>query len=95
MEVKCSKFLDEEGRVKQLPAKNTMRQEIFLYLSSKFAGEIRYSEKEVNQLLNLWSTIGDYFILRRGLIDSDLLCRTKDGREYWKNMSKMDEQEQV
>ncbi len=85
MEKKIIHFLDEQGRVKQLPSKNSLRQEVFRYLGSKFEKDINYSEKEVNQILTNWSTIGDYFVLRRGLVDSQLLSRTADGSRYWKN----------
>lgn len=56
-----------------------MRQKAFRYLSSKFKTDIKYTEKEVNQILTDWSTIGDYFLLRRGLVDSRFLSRTADG----------------
>lgn len=86
MEIKIKQFLDNQGRLKQLPAKNRVRQEVFRYLSSKFEDNRIYKEKEVNEILTEWSTIGDYFILRRGLVDSQLLNRIADGSQYWKNI---------
>lgn len=88
MEIKIKQFLDNQGRLKQLPAKNRVRQEVFRYLSSKFEDNRIYKEKEVNEILTEWSTIGDYFILRRGLVDSQLLARMADGSQYWKNLNK-------
>ncbi len=79
------RFLDEEGRLKQLPSKNNLQREVFSYLSSKFEADRKYTEKEVNQILTDWSTIGDYFILRRGLIDDGFLSRLADGSQYWLN----------
>lgn len=93
MEQKIKHFLNEQGRIKQLPSKRSVREEVFRYLSSKFEVDIKYTEKEVNQILTKWSTIEDYSILRRGLIDSALLIRTPDGSQYWKNMSKDENKE--
>ena len=86
MEIKIKQFLDNQGRLKQLPAKSRVRQEVFRYLSSKFEDDSIYKEMEVNQVLSEWSTIGDYFILRRSLVDSQLLNRVADGSQYWKNI---------
>ena len=70
-----------------------MRQEVFSYLLSKFEDNIKYTEKEINTILTKWSTKGDYFILRRGLIENKLLSRMTDGREYWKNLTRMEKGE--
>lgn len=53
-------FLDGQGRLKQIPSQNSVRQEAFRYLSSRFEAAKNYTEKEVNQILTQWSTIGDY-----------------------------------
>ncbi|HOO12605.1 MAG TPA: DUF2087 domain-containing protein [Bacillota bacterium] len=84
MEQKIKRFLDEQGRLKQIPSKSSARKEALQYLSGKFVDGVIYTEKEVNRLLTEWSTVGDYFILRRGLIENKLLERTADGSEYWK-----------
>ncbi len=85
MENRIKPFLDNEGRLKQLPAKHQLRQEVYRYLSSKFEAERMYTEPQVNEILTRWSTINDYFILRRGLIDNHILSRKSDGSQYWKN----------
>jgi len=82
---KIDHFLDEKGRIKQLPSKSNLRQEAFAYLSGKFEAERKYTEKEVNQIVTDWSTIGDYFLLRRGLIEYGMMSRTPDGSQYWLN----------
>ena len=94
MKQKISRFLDEQGRLKQLPSKSSVRQEVFRYLSSKLEFDMKYTENEVNQILTEWSTSGDYFILRRGLVDIELLSRTADGSQYWKNPSQEDKKEE-
>ncbi len=77
-------FLDEQGRIQHLPAKGKAKRAVLAYLAEKFSCDRSYTEKEVNSILNSWHTFGDYFLLRRELIDCQLLCRTKDGVRYWK-----------
>lgn len=78
------RFLDKEGRIKQLPAKREPRLEVLAYLAGKFDAGRDYAEKEVNSVIERWHTFGDYFILRRELIDSGLMRRERDGSRYWK-----------
>lgn len=87
MEPKIKRFFDEQGRLKQLPAKSSLQAEALSYLSTKFTLDKVYSEKEVNRILTEWSTLGDYFVLRRGLVDRQFLSRTADGSQYWRNPS--------
>lgn len=79
-----NRFLDETGKIKQLPEKNTYRIEILGYLAEKFESNRNYTEKEVNSLCDEWHTFSDYFILRRELVDNGLLCREPSGSRYWK-----------
>lgn len=82
MENDCGRFLDDEGRVKTWPAKRAMQNLIIEYVSEKFEYGRIYSEKEVNAILGYWHTFGDYFILRRGLIEEGFMVRTPNGAEY-------------
>lgn len=77
-------FLDEEGKIKQMPSKKEPRQAILAYLATKFADGVSYSEKEVNEIVSEWHTFNDYFLLRRELVDYKFLSRTRDGSKYWK-----------
>ena len=81
-------FLDEDGRLKQLPRKQTKFIFCLEYLATKFDPEKQYTEPEVNQILTNWHTFGDYFILRRSLIDEGYLLRKTDGSCYWVNPEK-------
>ncbi len=78
------KFLDEDGRIKIWPAKRDYKFEVLKYLASKFQCGKDYKEKEVNDIIEKWHTFGDYFLLRRGMIENKLLLRTKDGSRYWR-----------
>jgi hypothetical protein len=82
--IDIKRFMDENGRVKTWPAKKDTKYEILKYLSAKFENGRFYTEKEVNSVINEWHTFQDYFLIRRGLIDSWLLSRTRNGSRYWK-----------
>ncbi|MCE5235442.1 MAG: DUF2087 domain-containing protein [Clostridiaceae bacterium] len=83
-----ARFLDAEGRVKQFPAKAAPRETVLSYLAEKFELGVDYKEREVNAVLTEWHTFGDYFILRRSLVEAGYLNRLNDGSRYWKNPQK-------
>ena len=83
-----SNFLDGDGKLKQLPAKQAIRALAFEYLAGKFEYGVEYTEQEVNAIIGFWHTFGDYFTLRRGLVDSKWLIRLPNGSKYWKNEDK-------
>ncbi|MDO4564766.1 MAG: DUF2087 domain-containing protein [Clostridia bacterium] len=75
-------FLDEQGRLIRFPAKQRMKIQALAYLATKFdAGKV-YSEKQVNETLELWHTFHDPATLRRELFDFRFMDRTPDCREY-------------
>jgi hypothetical protein len=78
------RFLDMEGRIKQLPSKGEARRAVLTHLAEKFYLDREYTEKEVNTIIDTWHTFGDYFLLRRELVENQFLCRTRDGARYWK-----------
>ncbi len=86
------RFLDEEGKLKQLPSKKTVRDIAYAYLAEKFEFDRDYTEHEVNAILASWHTFGDHARLRRDLIDEGWLLRTRDGSRYWKNPEKKQEE---
>ncbi len=74
----------EEGVVRQLPMKERYRFMVLEYLSSKFEYGVDYSEGQVNEIIDENHLFGDYFILRRELIDHQLLGRLENGSKYWR-----------
>ncbi|WP_414150860.1 DUF2087 domain-containing protein [Acetobacterium carbinolicum] len=82
--IKISNFLDDSGKITQLSQKKIFRVATLCYLADKFEANRNYTEKEVNSICEEWHTFGDYFILRRDLIDNGLLCREANGSRYWK-----------
>lgn len=91
MQKAIAPFLDADGKIAQMPQKQAKRLLVLTYLASKFEAGRDYREKEVNALCDAWHTFGDYFLLRRELVDSGLLCREADGSRYWKNEEPIEE----
>lgn len=79
-----NRFLDDSGKVVQLSNNHGMRYLLLKYLAEKFEFDCNYTESQVNEICNKWHTFGDYFVLRRELVDNGLLCREQDGSRYWK-----------
>jgi hypothetical protein len=76
-------FLNEDGILKAFPAKYKMKIYALYYLTSKFEHGRLYSEREVNELLNRWSSFGDPVTLRRELYNRRFLDRKSDCSVYW------------
>ncbi len=79
------RFLDGE-QIKQIPVKETHKLYVLKYLASKFKTGKDYTEAQVNAVIDEWHTFGDYFVLRRELIDSGLLKRLPNGSRYWREL---------
>lgn len=77
-------FLDEDGKIIQLPSKQKIRVATLCYLAGKLKENRYYMENEVNAICDEWHTFGDYFVLRRELVDNGLLCREPNGSRYWR-----------
>lgn len=76
-------FLDSDGRLAALPAKRKKKLRALEYLASGFEKGRRYTEREVNALLNELHTFGDPATLRRELYDNRFMGRERSCGEYW------------
>lgn len=78
-------YLDDEGKFDRLPGKRQKQKQALMlqYLAEQFTAGRRYSEREVNEILNRHHSFEDPATLRRMLFGSKLLGRTIDGRAYW------------
>lgn len=79
------RFLEGE-QIRQLPVKGAHKLLVLKYLASKFEIGKDYTEGQVNAIIDGWHTFGDYFILRRELIDCGLLKRLPNGSKYWREI---------
>ncbi len=87
MEEKISEllpFLNERGQLTALPAKHKKKLMALWYLAGKLEAGRQYTEPEINDLLDGWTTFHDPATLRRELYNKHLLSRTEDCRRYWK-----------
>lgn len=76
-------FVDAEGRLKQWPSKQKLQMLAILALAGAIPVGQRFTEREVNELLNRYHTFKDPAILRRLLCDLGYLGRERDGSAYW------------
>lgn len=67
------KFVDEQGKLPELPAKASRRRVVLEYLAGLFEPGREYLESEVNDTLRLLHD--DHATLRRYLVDERLLAR--------------------
>ena len=77
-------FLDTQGRLTALPAKNKKKLAALWYLAGKLEAGRGYTEAEINDLLDEWTLFHDPATLRRELYNKRLLDRTADCRRYWR-----------
>lgn len=87
MEEKISEllpFLNERGQLTALSAKHKKKLMALWYLAGKLEAGRQYTEPEINDLLDGWTTFHDPATLRRELYNKHLLSRTEDCRRYWK-----------
>lgn len=78
-------YMDADGKFNALPGKRQKKKQLlmFQYLAERFEHGRKYSEQEVNEILNLHHTFNDPASLRRFMFGCKLLDRTLDGRRYW------------
>jgi hypothetical protein len=76
------RFFNKEGKLINIPRKKQAKLEIFTKISQSFEEEKVYSEKEVNQILQMFYE--DFAILRRYLVDYGFLKRDLYGTAYKK-----------
>lgn len=77
-------FLNECMQLAVLPSKYKKRLIAYYYLAGKIEANREYTEIEINNVLNEWTTFGDAATLRREMFNKYLINRTNDCRKYWK-----------
>ena len=77
------RFLDGRGRIDRYPVRASDREELLRWVTERaFSPARTYTEAEVNDTLEPYATGGDVAVLRRYLVDHELLERTRSGSEY-------------
>jgi hypothetical protein len=80
---KYRSLLSDDQKVRRWPKKNLEKQFVLEYLQSKIVRGTRYTERDVNTILQQWHLFNDHALLRREMFERGLMNRTRDGREYW------------
>jgi hypothetical protein len=86
------RLFDAQGRLARWPAKRREQVLALWCLWMPFDGKRRYSEREVNEVINAHHDFGDHCLLRRELVEIDLLVRTPGGEQYRKVAARPDEE---
>ena len=85
---------DAFGRLVRLPNKLSVQRLANWALWTHFEARRKYTEKEVNALLNARHNFGDPATLRRELVNMKLLGRKSDCSVYWKEPQRPGEEVQ-
>jgi predicted transcriptional regulator len=75
-------FTDAAGRITAFPAQEKKYQALLRYVLKAFEPGVRYSEKQVNEILLRYND--DTATLRRGLVEYHLMSREGGGGVYWR-----------
>jgi hypothetical protein len=79
-------FLDQDGRLRSIPAKHSKRLVVLDHLAQRFEPGERYPEVEVNRRLR--EAHPDVAALRRHLVEEGFLDR--EGGVYWRTGGSVD-----
>ena len=78
------KLINEFDQIVRWPKKLSDKEMVITYLATKFDYENKYTEKEVNEIIDKYHLFEDIALLRRELVSRKMLSRQDDGSEYWK-----------
>lgn len=79
-----NKLITECDEIIRWPKKPSEKEIVIQFLSHKFDYGKKYTEKEVNKIINKFHLFDDIALLRRELVSRRILSRKDDGSEYWK-----------
>ena len=79
------KLIDEFDKIIRWPKKPSDKEIVISLLSAKFKFNKKYSEKEINEIIDEFHAFNDIALLRRELISRRYLSRMDNGSQYWKN----------
>lgn len=76
------RFFNAEGRIAAFPVKADRKLQLLRHLAGQFEVGERYSESEVNEVLERF--YDDYIYLRRSLVEFGLFDRDPATAMYWR-----------
>ncbi len=78
------KVINEFYAIVRWPKKPSDKEMVIKHLSTKFEYDKKYTEKEVNSIIDKFHLFEDISLLKRELVSMRMLFRKDDGSEYWK-----------
>ena len=78
------KLINEFDNIVRWPKKPSAKEEVITYLATKFDYNNKYTEKEVNKIIDKYHLFEDIALLRREMVSRKMLYRRDDASEYWK-----------
>ena len=81
---RVARCFDAKGRLQRWPSKRADQLLVLWVVWWQLPGDTQMSEMELNGLLKGWHDYEDYALIRRELVDLDLMRRTPDGKVYRK-----------
>ncbi|WP_196258448.1 DUF2087 domain-containing protein [Pelagibacterium limicola] len=79
---RVARCFDSAGRLQRWPSRRADQELALWIIWSQLPGDGQLEELEINAMLRNWHDFEDYVLIRRELVDFDLLRRTPDGRIY-------------
>lgn len=77
------RFLTADGRIDRYPVRDAERREVLRWVADRaLPPGVIWTENEINELLAPFAPAGDVAVLRRYLVDAELLERTRSGSQY-------------
>lgn len=79
-------YIDEEGKFTSLPGKRQKKKQLLMlqHLACKIEKGKKYTEMQINEIINAHTAFKDPATLRRLMWGHKLIQRTLDGTEYWR-----------
>ncbi len=77
-------YLNTEGKLTSFPSKRKLKVAAMFYIASNIDDEVKYTEKEINDVINKMCCFNDAALLRREMYNYKFINRTSDGQFYWK-----------
>jgi len=78
------KLINQFDKIVWWPKKLSYKDLVIKHLSTKFKYDKKYTEKEVNSIIDKFHLFEDISLLKRELVSKRMLFRKDDGSEYWK-----------
>lgn len=74
-------YSSPDGGLRQIPTKRRKFEAVLRYVVQAFEPDRKYTEKEINEILSEYNV--DTAVLRRGMVDNEMMSREPDGSLYW------------